>query len=119
MKKRPLGLAALLLTGLLCSTALAAPTYQWTDSHDGGGDFIDDGFCVLVDPLGNVIVAGESTGSNGGSDMCVRKLRKADGYVMWETRYDAGSENDTAVSEMVWDSVGQLIVAGYIRGCVG
>ena len=109
-------LAAILV--LAGGAALAAPTYQWTDQHDGGGNFNDDGYAVLTDPDGHVVVGGESTDSVG-ADLLLRKLHKDTGAEIWSQRYVGFDDKDVALSEMTWDSVGQLIVAGFIRGCVG
>lgn len=95
------------------------PALQWADRHDGGAQFNDDGYCVLADQAGNAVVAGESADGVGGIDLAVRKLDRADGHEIWQTRYQGYDDKDVAVTDMVWDSAGQLIVAGYIRGCVG
>ena len=110
-----LAIACLLPTG----AALADPTLVWVDQHDGGDNFVDDGHCVLTDPLGNLIVAGESSDTMRGIDLYVRKLDRADGHQMWDARYSGYDDKDVAVTDMTWDSVGQLLVAGFIRGCVG
>ena len=108
------------VTGLfLVGAALADPSLVWTDQHDGGANFVDDGFCLLVDPDGNLIVGGESSDLVGGTDMCIRKLDRTDGHELWDYRYRGYDDKDVAISEMTWDTVGQLLVAGFIRGCVG
>jgi len=110
----------LAVTGLLLGgAALADPSLVWTDQHDGGANYIDDGFCLLVDPDGHLVVGGESTDPAGGVDMYIRKLDRTDGHELWSTRYIAYDDKDVAICEMTWDTVGQLLVAGFIRGCVG
>jgi hypothetical protein len=109
-------MAALVAVG---GPAAAEPAFQWVDQHDGGANFNDDGTCVIVDPDGHVVVAGESTEPTGGADLFVRKLHRDTGAEIWSFRYDGYDGKDVAVTEMLWDSVGQLIVAGFIRGCVG
>ena len=64
-------------------------------------------------------MAGESTEATGGADLYVRKLDRADGTALWSYRYEGYDDKDVAVTDMTWDSVGQLLVAGFIRGCVG
>jgi len=99
--------------------AADAPTWIWDDTHDGGGLRNDDGFCCLVAADGNPVVAGESTEAVGGVDLFVRKLSRTDGHAIWTYRYDGYDDKDVAVTDMTWDSVGQLLVTGFIRGCVG
>lgn len=96
-----------------------APTPSWVDRHDGGGQFNDDGFSAVTDPQGHLVVAGESADGVGGVDLCVRKLDRLDGHELWQARYEGYDAKDVTVSDITWDTAGQLLVAGFIRGCVG
>lgn len=110
----------LAVAGMATATVAAAtPTLVWTDQHDGGGSYVDDGYCLLTDPEGNLVVGGESSDLLGGIDLYLRKLDKTDGHQLWENSYRGYDDKDVAISEMTWDTVGQLLVAGFIRGCVG
>jgi len=113
-------MATVLAAGLLGSTmALAGPTHVWTDQHDGGATYVDDGWCTVTDPEGNLVVAGESSDVSGGTDLLVRKLSKIDGSEIWNAQYEGYDDKDVAVTQITWDTVGQLLVAGFIRGCIG
>ena len=108
--------------GFLILAALpsqAAPTVAWTDQHDGGATFVDDGFCLLMAPDGNLIVGGESTDTIAGSDMLIRKLDRDSGATIWSYRQAAVDENDMDVSGMVWDGAGNLLIGGTRLGCFG
>lgn len=110
----------LVLSGVFpAGTAGAAPTLVWSDQHDGGADYLDDGYRLLVAADGHVVVGGESSDLVAGIDMYIRKLDRLDGHELWSRRIEGYDNKDMALSEMTWDSVGQLLVAGYIRGCVG
>lgn len=116
--RRTLGTAAAML--LMAGTAWAAPpTAAWAERHDGGGQFNDDGWCAVTDPAGHLVVAGESADGIGGVDLCVRKLDRLDGHQIWQARYVGYDAKDVTVSDITWDTAGQLLVAGFIRGCVG
>lgn len=109
-------------TGFLIFAALpglAAPTVAWTDQHDGGATFVDDGFCLLMAPDGNLIVGGESADVIGGSDLFIRKLDQSNGSEIWNVRQEGIDDKDVAITEMEWDSAGQLLVSAFIRGCIG
>lgn len=112
---------ALVVGTLLFSVGLAAAdtTQMWADQYDGGGNFIDSGTLVTLAPDGNLVVAGESSEATGGADLYLRKLDRSNAQQLWDFRFDGIDDKDVAVSEMTWDSVGQLLVAGFIRGCVG
>ena len=112
------GLAAALVVGGAAARA-ATPSLAWSERHDGGAQFNDDGWCVATDAAGHVVVAGESADGVDGIDLCVRKLDRLDGHQIWQARYQGYDAKDVTVSEISWDTAGQLLVAGYIRGCVG
>ena len=108
------------LVGLaLVGAAAAEPSLEWNDRHDGGASAHDDGTVALTDPEGNLIIGGESTDLVGGSDMFIRKLSRDDGSEIWDYRWSSFDGNDMAVTDMCWDPFGDVLVGGYIRGCVG
>jgi hypothetical protein len=114
--------AAALAAAFILTTAMpvgAETTLAWTDAHDGGGAFIDGGYCLEMAPDGNLIVAGESTDLNPGADLFIRKLDRVSGQELWNVRQEGIDDKDVQVTDMTWDSIGQLIVAAFIRGCLG
>lgn len=115
--RRTLAVLALILVFSL--PVLAAPDIVWTDQYDGGATFIDDGFCLLKAPDGHLIVGGESADTIGGSDLFLRKLDRETGAELWNVRYEGYDGKDVAITEMEWDSAGQLLVSAFIRGCIG
>jgi hypothetical protein len=104
---------------LLTIPALADPVFEWADTYDGGGAHLDEISVALVDPAGNLVIGGESFDGVNGSDMLYRKLDRDDHHEIWSTRVEAFDTSDMAVSGMVWDSDGDILAAGYIRGCEG
>lgn len=119
--RNPLLTFALMAATVLTFTgaALAETTEMWTQQHDGGGNYIDSGTLVSQAPDGNLIVAGESTEVTGGADLFIRKLDKHTGNEIWQFRFDGVDEKDVAVSDVAWDSFGQLLISGFIKSCVG
>ncbi len=115
----PMAVMAAGLFLFLAGSASAQPQMQWTDQHDGGATFTDDGFCLLNAPDGHLIVGGESADTVGGSDLFIRKLNRDNGAEIWNVRQEGIDGKDVAITEMEWDSVGQLIVSAFIRGCIG
>jgi hypothetical protein len=99
--------------------ATTAPDLAWADLHDGGAQYNDDGYRCRLAPDGHLVVAGESTEAVGGVDLLLRKLDRQNGNELWSYRLDGYDDKDIAITDMTWDSAGQLLVAGYIRGCVG
>ncbi len=120
MKNHGLRLALLVMTMITTSGLAAAETTEmWTEQHDGGGNFLDSGTLLSLAPDGNLVVGGESSEITGGADLYLRKLDKDTGSQLWDFRYDGIDDKDVAISEITWDTVGQLLVAGFIRGCIG
>ena len=120
MKKSFLAVAMMAAIIFTCTSAAVADTTEmWSQQHDGGGNYIDSGTLVTLAPDGNLVVAGESTEVGGGADLYVRKLDKSNANQIWEFRFDGVDDKDVAVSEVAWDSFGQLLIAGFIRSCVG
>ncbi len=109
-------LAATLLHTAVCA---ADPDLQWIDLYDGGGSYIDLGVAAIADPLGNLVVGGESADGVDGADLSIRKLSRDAHEPIWSARYAAFDGNDMAFSGMVWDPFGDILIGGYIRGCVG
>jgi len=99
--------------------AQAEPVLEWSDLYDGGANLTDLGTAALADPEGNVIVAGESGDGIAGSDMLIRKLARETRETIWTRRVPFIDTNDMALSGMVWDPAGNILVGGYSRGCVG
>lgn len=115
-------LALALITGMvfICTgPATGQTTETWIQQHDGGGDYIDLGTLVSLAPDDNLIVAGQSTEVSGGADLYIRKLDHINGNQIWDFRFDGVDDKDVAVSEVAWDSFGQLLISGYIKSCVG
>jgi hypothetical protein len=97
----------------------AVPNLAWNDTYDGGIGGSDVGTALLADPQGDILVAGESTGPDGSSDLLIRKLSRTDGRELWESRWGDPGGNDMAMIELAFDPRGDVIVGGYVRGCVG
>ena len=120
MKIRGLMLALLAVTMITGAGLVTAETTEmWSQQHDGGGNFLDSGTLLSLAPDGNIVVGGESSEVSGGADLYVRKLDKTTSNELWNFRYDGVDDKDVAISEITWDTVGQLLVAGFIRGCIG
>jgi hypothetical protein len=115
MKSLRLALVLLLAPAL----AAAAPSFGWMQTYEGGGLYVDEATLALSDPAGNLVLGGVSHDGIDGMDILVCKLARDTGALIWETRQTAFDTNDMAVSDMCWDGLGDLLVAGYVVGCVG
>ncbi len=120
--------------GLVCLTATLSlllfagsvladdPTFGWLNRHDGGSGGDESGTMLLACDDGNLIAGGESRQSNGAADLYVRRMDSNTGNTIWEFSYsgfDGSNDKDVSVTGLTWDNSGQLLVAGYIHGCIG
>ena len=113
-------LICLALIGLLPAFAVAEPDQNWVQTYEGGGNYIDDAVATLTDADGNLYIAGVSADGVDGLDVLVCKLAGETGTLVWERRISSADPlNDMAVSDMVWDGLGDLLVGGYVVGCEG
>jgi hypothetical protein len=111
-----------LVVPLVLSAAAAmatTPDLGWSEAYDGGMGLADQGVALLVDPQGDILVAGESTDQDGSADLYIRKLARTDGHEIWDSRWGDPGGNDMAMIELAFDPRGDVIVGGYVRGCVG
>ena len=115
MAKRAILIVILTLGGVI---ARAEPELVWDDLFDGNA-YTDIGTAAIADPDGHLVVGGESWGLSNRADMLIRKLDRETGDQIWSRRYGSGGENDMALTELLLAGDGEVIVGGYIRGCVG
>lgn len=108
-----------LMTVALAGFSTAEPDLEWSELYDGGGNHTDYATVALCDPDGNLVVGGESADGINGTDQLIRKLDRDTRETIWTFKYSAYDGNDMALTGMIWDGSGDLLVAGYIRGCDG
>ena len=89
----------------------------WSDLHDGGAGLTDEGVAVLFAPDGHVITGGVHDTGSGYTDILVRKHDRATGEPIWTFTYADPVGNDMAISELVLDHRGDVLIAGYLSAC--
>jgi hypothetical protein len=84
---------------------------EWAARLDGDGHFTDRAIAMAVDMQGNVLLVGDSIGTNGGFDIVVLKYAPT-GNLLWKYSYDGPAHgSDRAVGIRV-PSSGSIYVAG-------
>ncbi len=108
--------AVFLLVPLLVG---AEPNLEWAVTYDGGASADDHATAALAAENGDLVVGAESYDGVDGSDLYVCRYDRLDGSVSWERRVPAPDGSDMALTGLVWDGNGDVLVGGYVRGCVG
>ena len=104
---------------LFPSLVLAEPDLHWAVTYDGGAAGDDISTVALAAENGDFVIAGESHDGVDGADMLICRFDRETGDISWELRVPAPDGLDMALTGMVWDGNGDLLVGGYVRGCVG
>ena len=84
---------------------------QWADRLDGAGHSTDACRAVAVDSLGNLLVAGDSIGTNGSSDIVVLKYDPF-GNLLWKYSYDGPEQGPDRAAGIRLGLSGSVYVAG-------
>ncbi|MBD3219668.1 hypothetical protein GF314_00375 [bacterium] len=109
------GLVAALV--LLALPAFAEPTMGWSELYDGGADLNDGGHDVVFTPDGHVVTASVQDTGSGYTDILLRKHDRETGEPLWTYTYADPIGNDMAISEILVDHRGDVLIAGYLSAC--
>jgi hypothetical protein len=83
----------------------------WTNRYNGPGNDYDGAWAVAVDGSGNVLVTGESIGSNFFSDITTIKYSSV-GVGLWTNRYNGPAEDYDYGQAIAADNNGNVFVTG-------
>jgi uncharacterized delta-60 repeat protein len=89
----------------------AAGVALWTNRFDGPGSGWDAATTIALDSLGNVVVSGYSSATNGATDFATVAYSAA-GVPLWTNRYDNPSHTSDGGNVIAASSNGIVIVSG-------
>ncbi len=90
-------------------------TVAWVARYEGAGAGTDVADAIALDPSGNVLVTGGSTGSGTGLDYATVKY-SATGTQLWVSRYDGPASADDFATALGVDGSGNVYVTGFSGG---
>lgn len=86
---------------------------EWASRYNGAGNSLDWAYAIALDPAGNVVVTGYSTGAGTGKDYKTIKYNTS-GELMWEASFN-GSVNGGDYSNALWiDQAGNVYITGRV-----
>jgi uncharacterized delta-60 repeat protein len=91
----------------------------WQRRYNGPGYGEDSPKALAVDSSGNVLVTGNSLGSEISIDYYTAKYAAADGALLWEKRYNSPENGFDEASALAVDSNGNVVVTGSSSGTNG
>ncbi len=97
----------------------AAGVQQWLRTYDGTAVNNDGAYGMSIDSIGNIIVAGFSTGIGAGRDYITIKYSPA-GIEQWTARYNGPGNGSDFINAVAVDNTGNIYVTGqsYVNNFV-
>ncbi len=102
-----------LITILVYVTQSFSIGQEWASRYNGAGNSLDWSYAIAMDPLGNVIVTGYSTGAGTGKDYKTIKYNTA-GTVLWETSFNGPINGGDYSNALAIDDNGNIYVTGRV-----
>jgi uncharacterized delta-60 repeat protein len=85
---------------------------QWIRTYNGTGNSGDNPFAVSIDPNGNVVVAGRSSGQGSSFDYATVKY-DPQGNLLWARRHNGTANSRDDGYGMTIDALGNVYVTGF------
>lgn len=84
---------------------------EWASRHNGAGNSLDWSYAIAIDPLGNIVVTGYSTGAGTGKDYRTIKYNTA-GTILWESFFNGPVNGGDYSNALTIDATGNIYVTG-------
>ncbi|MBE2218780.1 MAG: SBBP repeat-containing protein [Ignavibacteria bacterium] len=95
------------------TTAFSSVGLQWASRYNGGGNSLDWSYAIAMDPAGNVVVTGYSTGAGTGKDYKTIKYNQA-GAILWEATFNGPINGGDYSNALTIDASGNIYVTGRV-----
>jgi hypothetical protein len=85
----------------------------WSSRYNGAGNSLDWSYAIAMDPAGNVIVTGYSTGSGTGKDYKTIKY-SPEGTILWEATYNGPINGGDYSNAIAIDASNNVYITGRV-----
>jgi len=106
-----------LITAFLFVLILVSQTFsigqEWASRYNGAGNSTDWSYAIAMDPGGNIIVTGYSTGAGTGKDYKTIKYAP-NGSVLWEATFNGPVNGGDYSNALTIDAAGNIFITGRV-----
>lgn len=95
------------------TTVFSSVGLQWASRYNGGGNSLDWSYAIAMDPAGDVVVTGYSTGAGTGKDYKTIKYNQA-GAILWEASFNGPINGGDYSNALAIDASGNIYVTGRV-----
>lgn len=93
--------------------AFSSVGLQWASRYNGGGNSLDWSYAIAIDPAGDVVVTGYSTGAGTGKDYKTIKYNP-NGAILWEATFNGPINGGDYSNALTIDASGNIYVTGRV-----
>lgn len=93
--------------------AFSSVGLQWASRYNGGGNSLDWSYAIAMDPAGDVVVTGYSTGAGTGKDYKTIKYNP-NGAILWEATFNGPINGGDYSNALTIDASGNIYVTGRV-----
>ncbi len=86
---------------------------EWAARYNGAGNSLDWSYVIAMDPAGNIIVTGYSTGAGTGKDYKTIKYNPS-GIIIWEATFNGPINGGDYSNALAIDPSGNVFVTGRV-----
>lgn len=95
------------------TTAFSSVGLQWASRYNGAGNSLDWSYAIAIDPAGDVVVTGYSTGAGTGKDYKTIKYNQA-GAILWEASFNGPINGGDYSNALAIDASGNIYITGRV-----
>lgn len=88
----------------------------WQRAYSGGN--LSEPMALATDAAGDTYLAGVTFTATGKNDYYIARYRSVDGFPVWETLHDSGTDNADVPTDIAVDEQGDVYVTGYAHKSV-